>query len=72
MVDILAQTVDIECPQCRVKVSARLRDIEQGRTVRCSRGHEIRLKDEGRGLAKIDRAFKDLERSVKRVGGTLR
>ncbi len=69
---ILDSKVNIECPQCKARLAVTLRDIQQRRIVRCSRGHSIQLKEQGDGIRKVDRATEDLERSIRRLGGTIR
>lgn len=69
---ILDSKVNIDCPECRSRLTVTLRDIQQRRLVRCSRGHSIQLKEQGDGIRKIDRATEDFERSMSRLGGTVR
>lgn len=69
---ILDSKVTVDCPECRSRLTVTLRDIQQRRLVRCSRGHSIRLKEQGDGIRKVDRATEDLERSIRRLGGTIR
>lgn len=70
--DILSSEVNISCPACSSAVRVRLSDIQRRRTVRCQRGHSIQLREDGDGLRKLDRSTKDLERSLRRLGGTIR
>jgi predicted Zn finger-like uncharacterized protein len=37
---------DIECPECGTAVNVTLQDVGQRRTVRCRRGHSIKLEDQ--------------------------
>lgn len=69
---ILDSKVNIECPRCQARLAVTLRDIQQRRIVRCSRGHSIQLKEQGDGIRKVDRTTEDLERSIRRLGGTVR
>lgn len=57
--------LDIDCPECGGKVRFSLQDVARGRTVRCSRGHSVTLKDEGGGAAKADKSLKDLDKALK-------
>lgn len=56
-----------DCPDCGGKVRYTLQDVARGRTVRCSRGHAVTLKDGG-GAAAADKAARDLDRALKRLG----
>jgi hypothetical protein len=69
---ILDSKINVNCPECRIRLTVTLRDIQQRRLVRCPRGHSIQLKEQGDGIRKIDRATEDLERSIRRLGGTIR
>ncbi len=39
----------LKCPECGGKLPAKLSNVANGRTVRCSRGHAVNLEDEGGG-----------------------
>lgn len=39
--------LDTDCPDCGGRVRFSLDDLARERTVRCSRGHSVTLKDEG-------------------------
>lgn len=43
-------------------------DIARQRTVRCARGHSVKLVDNGGGARKFNRALDDLERTIKKFG----
>lgn len=69
---VLDSKVNLDCPECRSRLTVTLRDIQQHRLTRCPRGHSIQLKEQGDGIRKVDRATEDLERSIRRLGGTIR
>ena len=50
------------------KVRFTLDDVASQRTVRCSRGHSVKLKDEGGGARKASKALSDLEKTLKKLG----
>lgn len=54
----------LECPQCGGKLPAKLADVANGRTVRCSRGHTVKLEDGG-GARKADRATQDFDKALR-------
>ncbi len=58
----------MQCPECGSKVRFQLSDVAAQRTVRCGRGHAMKLEDKGGGARKADKAMKDLEKSIKRLG----
>jgi hypothetical protein len=64
--------LDLDCPECGGRVKYSLQDVAKGRTVRCSRGHSVTLVDEGGGAAKADKALRDLDKSIKGLGGTIK
>lgn len=64
--------LDTDCPDCGGQVRFSLDDLAKGRTVRCSRGHSVTLKDEGGGAAKASKALKDLDKSISRLGRTIK
>lgn len=66
---------DATCPDCGGRFSFSLEDVERQRTVRCPRGHQVRLQDEGGGARqarnaerKLEKSLKDLERTMRRFG----
>lgn len=58
----------IDCPDCGGTIKTSLNAVAQEKTVRCSRGHSVRLRDEGRGARGTVRALNDLEKSLKKLG----
>ncbi len=63
--------LNVDCPNCGGSVRFSLDDLAKERTVRCSRGHALTLKDEGGGAAKSQRSFRDLEKSIERLSRTI-
>lgn len=59
----------LKCPECGGKLPAKLADVAHGRTVRCNRGHAVKLKDEGGGARKADRATQGFEKALRDLGG---
>jgi len=59
---------DIECPECGAAVNVTLQDVGERRTVRCRRGHSIKLEDQDGGARKAQEALDDLDRAIKRLG----
>lgn len=60
---------DIDCPNCGT-VMLGLDDVARERTVRCSRGCNVRLEDADGGASGAAKAERDLEASLKRLGTT--
>lgn len=59
---------NVACPDCSAKVRVTLDDVAKQRTVRCSRGHAVTLKDQGGGARKATRAMDDFEQALKKLG----
>lgn len=57
------------CPQCGGKLPVKLSDVANGRTVRCNRGHAVKLKDEGGGARKADRSLQNLDKAIGKLDG---
>lgn len=64
----MSDKLETECPDCGAKLQFELEDVARQRTVRCSRGHSVKLKDEGGGARKASKALNDFEKAVKRFG----
>jgi predicted Zn finger-like uncharacterized protein len=60
--------IETECPECGSKLRFTLADLAAQRTVRCGRGHAVKLEDQGGEARKADKALKDLERTLKNFG----
>lgn len=56
------------CPECGAKVRVKLEDIAKGRTLRCTRGHSVKIEDDvGGGARKAQRLLDDLEKSLRGI-----
>jgi hypothetical protein len=60
--------IETDCPECGSTVRFTLSDVAAKRTVRCGRGHSVQLNDDDGSARKADKALKDLERKLKRLG----
>lgn len=71
MLDISKQKVDVTC-SCRKKHHATFQDVINRKAIKCSCGATIQLKDGNRSVGKsvsnINKAFKDLESTFKKLG----
>lgn len=63
--------LDTDCT-CGGTVRFSLDDVAKGRTVRCSNGCQVALKDSGGGARLGARAADDLERSLKGLSRTIK
>lgn len=63
--------LDTDCPDCGGTVRFSLDDLARERTVRCSRGHAVTLKDEGGGAAKANKSLRDLDKSIGQLSRTI-
>ncbi len=68
MEDSMSDKLETECPDCGGRVRMSMEDIARQRTVRCARGHAVKLKDEGGGVRKVVGALGDLDKALKRFG----
>ncbi len=59
---------DIDCPECGTSIGVDIDDVAKARTVRCRRGHQIKLKDSGGGARKVNNAMSDLDKKLKGMG----
>lgn len=67
-----SQKITLTCG-CGRQVQAQLADFRNRRTVRCSAGHTITLKEDRPGeIAKADRAAQQLDHELKKLDQTLR
>lgn len=64
----MTDKIEAECPDCGGKVRFNLDDVAKQRTVRCSRGHGVNLRDEDGGARKASKSLSDLDKSLKRLG----
>ncbi len=60
--------MNMSCPVCGSVLHATLDDVRRERTVRCPRGHEVRLVDKGNGAQRLDRELHKLDRTMRRAG----
>lgn len=64
----MTDKMETECSDCGSRVRFTLDDVAEQRTVRCSRGHLVKLQDEGCGARKASKALSDLDMVVKKFG----
>jgi hypothetical protein len=64
--------LDTKCPECGGTVRFSLEDVARQRTVRCSGGCSVELRDEGGGARDTQRALADLDRSLKGLSRTIK
>lgn len=62
--------LDIDC-ECGGTVRFSLDDVAKQRTVRCSNGCEVTLRDSGGEARRMSRSVADLERSLKGLSRTI-
>jgi hypothetical protein len=71
MFDIGNQKVDVSC-NCGRQHIATLKDVSNGRNIRCSCGVTIQLKDSSgsvrKGLSDINKSMSDFEKALKKLG----
>jgi hypothetical protein len=62
--------LEFECPECGAKVKTTIGRARRSPTVRCMRGHEIKVEASqfDRELRGVDRAFNDLQRTFRTLG----
>ena len=73
MIDIGKQKIDIDCPNCRRKIQINLDQVARQQIVKCnSCSQDIQLQDSNgsakKGVRDMNKAFKDLERTLKSFG----
>lgn len=64
----MTDKMETECPDCGSRVRFTLDNVAKQRTVRCSRGHLVKLQDEGGGARKASKALSDLDMALKKFG----
>ncbi len=73
MIDISKETYLIPCPSCETKVKVSIEQVANGSTVKCRKGHSIKLLDEGgshnRTIRNMNSSFARLQKTLKRIGG---
>ncbi|MCC6721484.1 MAG: hypothetical protein IT243_04725 [Bacteroidia bacterium] len=72
MIDISKQTVKLNCPNCKRSHTVSLKQVADERTINCTCGQGIKLKDNNHSSRKaihdINKSFKDLENAFKKLG----
>ena len=73
MFDISKEKMDINCPKCNSKIKVSLEQVSKQQIVKCNRCQEsIQLIDSNgssrRGINDINKSFKDLEQTFKKIG----
>lgn len=72
MIDIGKEKVEITCPECNRKIKVSLGQISRQQTITCPCGVKIELKDNNgsarKGIRDINKAFSDLEKTLKEIG----
>ena len=64
----MTDKMESKCPDCGSRVRFTLDDVAKQRTVRCSRGHSVKMRDEGGGARKASKALRDLNKTLKKFG----
>ncbi|WP_272028102.1 hypothetical protein [Kocuria rosea] len=64
----MTDKIETKCPDCGSRVRFTLDDVAKQRTVRCSRGHSVKMRDEGGGARKASKALRDLNKTLKKFG----
>ena len=64
----MTNKLETVCPECGGKVRFTLDDVAKQRTLRCSRGHSVKMQDEGGGARKASKALNDLDKALKKFG----
>jgi DNA-directed RNA polymerase subunit RPC12/RpoP len=64
----MSDKIEIDCPDCGAKLRFTLDDLAKQRSVRCSRGHNVKLQDEGGGARKAAKSLSELEKKLKKFG----
>lgn len=67
MSNFLNERFPVTCPNCGSTFNVKLRDVRNESTVRCPKGHLVRLLDEGNGVKQADKEFAGFERDMKRL-----
>lgn len=64
----MSDKIETECPDCGGRIRFTLDDVAKQRSVRCSRGHNVKLQDEGGNARKASKSMDDLDRALKDFG----
>jgi len=71
MFDIKKQKLDSTCEKCGRKMAITINQAMRGDTKRCHCGFSVKLNTDSSSkndIRKIDKSFKDFERSLKKLG----
>lgn len=58
----------VPCPTCGSAIQTTTGQVIDEVTVRCRRGHKVKLVDKGDGVRKLDRSIDQLNQSLRRLG----
>ncbi len=64
----MTDKIETKCPDCGSKVRFTLDDVAKQRTVRCSGGHSVKMRDQGGGAREASKALSDLDKALKKFG----
>ena len=56
--------IDVPC-DCGRTVTVQVRDVQNGRTVRCPAGHSIRVEEVGSGLRRAEQATQQFDQTLR-------
>jgi len=72
MIDIGKQTIEIDCHSCNRKLKATFKQAADEVKITCTCGQVIQLEDKNgtckKAINDVNKAFKDLEKSLKSLG----
>lgn len=70
---VLAMDVDLQekCP-CGATLKFTMTDVARGKTVRCPRGHSVKLVDDGGGARMAKKSMDDLDKSLSKLNKTIK
>jgi hypothetical protein len=59
----MTDKLSMDCPEdaCTGQLKFTMADVRHQRSVRCSRGHSVRLQDEGGGARKLERELRRID-----------
>lgn len=65
--------VDLQekCPECGATLKFTMTDVARGKTVRCPRGHSVKLVDGG-GARRAKKSMDDLDKSPSKLNKTIK
>ena len=72
MFDISKQKIEIDCPNCKSKISITINQVANQEIVRCNCGQKIQLEDNNSSSKKsindVNKAFSSLEKTINNIG----